>query len=285
MTSTRALAGQPRTGEISVGLLGPTVVAWDGRKVTLSSMGAVLVLMLTMARGRVATSDDLQRELWPEKEPDDKTAACLRSAVLAVRARFAAAVPQVRRPACPPARVVVAGAPGYQLPAVQTDADSFLGLAGLVRLSLRQEDPWAAWCRATDALALWRGRPLADAGSRAFAIEPTRSLEQARLAVEAARCEAALMLGLHREILPDLERIAAAGPDDFGVTCLLVTALARCGRAGQAAQVCYQALSHAHALGLDDSAHRQLQYDVLNGSIPATGRPWQPRRPARSAVL
>ena len=70
-------------------------------------------------------------------------------------------------PACPPCRVVVAGAPGYQLPAIQTDADTFLGLASLARFSLRQEDPWTAWHRTTDALALWRGRPLVDAGSRA----------------------------------------------------------------------------------------------------------------------
>lgn len=267
---------------ITVGLLGPTVVAWDGHQVELSSMGAVLVLILAVAPGRAVTSDDLQRKAWPERDPDGKTAACLRSAVLALRARFASAAPQARRrAACPPSRVVVAGSPGYHLPAVQTDADLFLDLAGLPRLSLRQEDPWTAWCRAGDALALWRGRPLADAGSRAFAIEPALRLEEARLTVETARCEAALMLGLHREILPDLERLAVAWPDDFGVTCLFVTALARCGRAGQAAEVCYQALSHAHALGLDDTAHRRLQYDALSGSIPATGRHWQPPGPGR----
>jgi hypothetical protein len=94
-------------------------------------MGAVLTLILAVTPGNIATSSDIQREAWPNREPDDKTAARLRSAILAMRSRFASAVPETpRRAACPPYRAIVAGRPGYQLPDVQTDADVFVGLAG-----------------------------------------------------------------------------------------------------------------------------------------------------------
>ena len=276
MKDVRPLNGHSGT-EITVGLLGPTVVAWDGHEVTLSSMSAVVVLILAVAPGNVATSGDIQRQAWPEREPDEQTAARLRSAVLAMRARFASAVPGMpARAACPPHRAIVAGTAGYHLPAVKTDAEVFAGLASQARLSLEQEDPWTAWQQASGALELWRGIPLGDSGSRSFAVVPALRLEQTRIAVEMARCEAALLLGLHREIFPDLERLAADWPGDFGITCLLVTALARCGRIGEAAEACYKALSHAQEHGLDDTACRQLQYDVLSGNVAGSGPPWRP---------
>ncbi|HUC57062.1 MAG TPA: BTAD domain-containing putative transcriptional regulator [Streptosporangiaceae bacterium] len=278
MMDVRPANGHSGSG-ITVGILGPTVVAWEGHEVTLSSMGAVLALILAVAPGNIATSGDIQRKAWPEREPDGQTSARLRSAILAMRERFASAVPEMPpRAECPPYRAIVAGSAGYQLPAVETDADVFADLAGRARLSLMQDDARAAWGEAGDALRLWRGSPFADAGGRSFAVGPALRLEQARLAVEMARCEAAIMLGMHREIFPDLERLAAAWPGDFGITCLLVTALARCGRIGQAAEACCQALSHARQHGLDDSAHQQLQYDALSGSIPAAGPPWRPCR-------
>lgn len=273
-----AVSGRVEARTVTVGLLGRTTVTWDGHEVTLSSMGTVLVLILAVAPGNVAASDEIQRRAWPDREPDDKTAARLRSVVLATRSRFAFALPETTpRAACPPYRAVLAGSPGYQLPAVQTDADLFVALAGQARLSLEQQDPWNAWQQSGDALRLWRGTPLVDASGRSFAIEPALRLEQARLAAETARCEAGLRLGMHREIFPDLERLAAAWPGDFGITCLLVTALARCGRAGQAGDACYRALSYAQGHGLDDTAHRQLQYDALSGNIPPAGPPWRGR--------
>jgi len=271
---------QPQPGTVTVGVLGSTVVAWDGYDVTLSSMGAVLVLILALTPGHLVGSGDIQRKAWPDQDPDHKSAARLRSAVLAMRSRFAFAVPGMPpRTACPPYRVVVGGSPGYQLPAVQTDAAVFADLARQARLSLQQQQPSSAWQQAYDALRLWRGSPLADAGSRYFAVEPVLRLEQTRLALDLVRCEAAIMLGMHREISPDLERLAAAWPGDFGITCLLVTALARSGRMGQAAEACYRALCHAQEHGLADTAHRQLQYDALTGNISADGPPWSPARP------
>jgi SARP family transcriptional regulator, regulator of embCAB operon len=254
---------------ISVSVLGPTAVAWDGHEVTLGSMGSVLALVLAVTPGHAASSTDLQHMAWPDREPGDQSAARLRSAVRAMRSRFACALPQAPPQAtCPPYRAVVAGNHGYQLPVVQTDADAFTTLTGQARLSLHQGDPLTGWRQACEAMRLWRGDPLADAGGRAFAVGPALRLEQARQAAEAARCEAALALGMHREILPDLEKLAATWPGDFGFTFLLVTALARCGRHREAADVCLKALIHAREHGLDDTAHHQLQHDVLNGKIP-----------------
>jgi DNA-binding SARP family transcriptional activator len=262
---------------INVGILGPTVVAWDGHDVSLSSLGTVVVLILAVSPGHVATSGDIQRKAWPEREPDDQTSARLRSAVLAMRSRFASAIPVMpARAACPPYRAILTGRAGYQLPVVTTDADLFAGLARQARLSLGQGDAHGAWLQACAALELWRGTPLGDAGGRSFAIAPALRLEQARIAAELTRCEAALLLGLHREVFPDLERLAAAWPGDFGITCLLVTALVRCGRIGEAAEACYKALSYAQEHGLDDTDCRQLQYAALSGNIAVSGPPWRP---------
>jgi DNA-binding SARP family transcriptional activator len=270
---------------ITVGILGPTVIAWDSYEVTLSTMGTVLALVLAVTPGNAAASGDIQHKAWPDREPDDRSAARLRSAVLAMRSRFAGALPQPPpRAACPPYRVVVAGKPGYRLPAVRTDADEFASLAGQARLSLQQDDPLAAWKQACDAMSLWRGDPLADASGRSFAVGPALRLERARHAAETVRCEAALWLGMHREITPDLEELAASWPGDFGLTCLLVTALARCGRIGQAADVCYKAIVNAQEQGFDDTPYRQLQYEVLNGMIPAAGAAWRPPQHGASAV-
>jgi hypothetical protein len=70
--------------------------------------------------------------------------------------------------------------------------------------------------------------------------------------------------------MPDLGKLSASWPGDFGFTCLLVTALARCGRHREAADACLKALTHAQEHGLDVTPHHQLQYDVLNGNIPAS---------------
>lgn len=257
---------------ITVNILGPTVIVWDGHEVTLSPIGAVLVLILAVTPGNAAASGDIQRKAWPDREPDDRSAARLRSAILAMRSRFAGALPEPPpRAVCPPDRVVVAGKPGYRLAALRTDADEFASLAGQARLSLQQHDPMTAWKQACDAMLFWRGDPLADASGRSFAVGLASRLEQVRHAAEITRCEAALWLGMHREITPDLERLAASWPGDFGISRLLITALTRCGRIGHAADVCYKAIINAQEHGFDDSPYRQLQYDVLNGMIPAAG--------------
>lgn len=260
---------------ITVDLLGPTIIAWDGNTVPLSGIGNVLVLILAVAPSHAATSADIQESAWPDQRPDDKSAARLRSAIRVVRSRFAAAHPELpSQGECPPYRCVVHGYPGYRLPSVQTDASVFSNLADQARLSLQYDEVRAAWQQARDALALWRGAPLADADGRSFAVTAAERMARTYLSVETTHCDAAIRLGLHREIIPDLQRLTASWPGDFGLTCLLVTALARSGRFSDAANVCYKALCYANEYSIDPSPQRRLQHDLLNGRIPPIGPSW-----------
>lgn len=260
---------------ITVDLLGPTITTWDGNDVSLTGICNILMLILAIASANAATSTHLQESAWPQQQPDDKTAARLRSAIRVIRSHFAASHPQPPpQAACPPRRAAVSGFPGYLLPAVQTDASTFSNLADQARLSLQHDDPQAAWQQARDALGLWRGAPLADADGRPFAVKTAGLLEHKYLSVETTRCDAAIRLGLHREIIADLRRLSASWPGDFGLTCLLVTALARSGRFSEAADACHRAVCHANEYNIDPTPQRQLQYDLLNGKVASAGSPW-----------
>jgi DNA-binding SARP family transcriptional activator len=65
----------------------------------------------------------------------------------------------------------------------------------------------------TEALSLWRGEPLLDLGSSEFGRVEIARLEAERLDAIQERIEAELRLGLHRELIPELQRLAAAHPD------------------------------------------------------------------------
>jgi DNA-binding SARP family transcriptional activator len=183
---------------LTIDVLGPTVVTWDGTQVPLTTLGTVLMLILAVAPGHAAASADIQKSAWPDQDPGDKTAARLRSTIRIIRSRFAGTRthPPVQT-ACPPHRVTVAGRPGYRLPAVQSDSSRFTNLADQARDSLQCGDLRTAWQLASDAMRLWRGSPLADAEGLPFATRYAERLEQRRVAVEITRCESAIQLGMH----------------------------------------------------------------------------------------
>jgi DNA-binding SARP family transcriptional activator len=243
----------------------------------LTALGAVLMLILAVAPGHAAASADIQESAWPDREPDDKSAARLRSTIRIIRSRFAGtcAHPPAQT-ACPPHRIMVAGRPGYQLPVAQTDTSRFTKLADQARDSLQTGDLRTAWHLANDAVRLWRGSPLADAEGRPFAMRYAERLQQRRIAVEITRCESAIQLGMHREIVNDLQQLASTRPGDIGLTCMLVTALVRSGCPGEAGETCYRALRHANKYNFDTSSLQELQHDWLNGKIPPTGPTWSP---------
>jgi DNA-binding SARP family transcriptional activator len=262
---------------LAVDLLGPTVVRWDGAPVPLSALGAVLVLILAVAPGHAAASADIQESAWPDHEPDDRTAARLRSTIRVVRSCIAGTcTPPSARTACPPYRAIVAGRPGYRLPAVQIDASRFVELADRARESLQSGDHRNAWQLASDAMRLWRDSPLVDAGGRPFSVRYADRLLQRRVAVEVTRCESAIRLGMYREIITDLQQLAGTRPGDFGLTCMLVTALVRSGCPDKAGDLCYRALRYANEYNFDATSQQQLQHDWLNGKIPLTGPTWSP---------
>jgi YVTN family beta-propeller protein len=80
------------------------------------------------------------------------------------------------------------------------------------------------------ALALWRGRALADLASEPFAQDEIRRLEQERLTALEDRVDAELRMGRGAELVPELEQLAAEHPERERLAAALMLALYRAGR-------------------------------------------------------
>ena len=63
-----------------------------------------------------------------------------------------------------------------------------------------------------EALALWRGHPLADLQFEPFAQHATAHLEELHIEAQEARIETELALGRHAELVPELQALVAAHP-------------------------------------------------------------------------
>ena len=165
-------------------LLGPVEARERGRTLPLggAKQRALLALLLLHA-GEVVSSDRLLEELWAECRPGRPEGA--------VRGDRAPAEDARRRP--PPASP---GAPGYAL-RIGDDELDLLRFERLAAEGRAASDPATAAARLHEALALWRGPPLADlAYEAAFQAEIAR-LEELRLAALEDRVDADLALGRH----------------------------------------------------------------------------------------
>jgi DNA-binding SARP family transcriptional activator len=91
------------------------------------------------------------------------------------------------------------------------------------------EEPAQAAGLLREALALWRGAPLAELGDSFARAERVR-LEEQRLAALEQRIEAELALGRHKELVPELEALAREQPLRERLRGLQMLALYRCGR-------------------------------------------------------
>jgi DNA-binding SARP family transcriptional activator len=102
------------------------------------------------------------------------------------------------------------------------------------------------------ALALWRGRPLADVAGLAWLENQAGQLDLLQLRVRQALSEARLAAGEHAQLIPELEQMAAGHPLDERVAGQLMLALYRSGRQTDALAV-YQRLRHTlgEELGID----------------------------------
>lgn len=149
---------------------------------------------------------------------------------------------------------------GYVLSieADQLDAERFEGLLETGRALLSAGDARGAAAALHEALALWRGPPLADFTYEPFAQAEIARLEELRLAALEARTEAGLALGRHAELVPELEALALQHPLRERLRAQLMLALYRSGRQADA----LEGYKHARTafvteLGLEPS--RELQ--------------------------
>ena len=132
-----------------------------------------------------------------------------------------------------------------------------------------------------EALALWRGPPLADLAFEPFAQAEIARLEEQRLAALEARVEADLAAGRHAELVGELQQLVAAHPTRERLAGQLMLALYRCGRQADALEAYREARRVLVAeIGVEPGPElRRLQEAILRQDASLERR----RRPGRAA--
>ncbi len=205
-------------------MLGPLEVLDDhGRPLAVGGgrRRALLGLLLVRAN-ELVTSERLMRELWGETPPPTAP-KMVHNGVSALRRSLGL-----------DGRLETRGS-AYRLRVEEgeRDIDRFEALVAHGRARLAR-DPGAAEEALREALALWRGEPLADLAYESFAQPEIARLEEARLAAFEARVDASLALGRHAEAVAELEAAVAAEPLRERLHGQLMLALYRCGRQSDA---------------------------------------------------
>jgi DNA-binding SARP family transcriptional activator len=202
-------------------LLGPVEATIDGAPVSLpAAKPRALLALLLLNANRVVSTGQLVDELWGERPPETATKA-LQGYVSQLRKALGA-------------DRVLTKPPGYSLRVGdgELDVDRFEQLVSEGR-ELLATDPKAASKRLREALALWRGPPLAEF-TEPFARDAGARLEDSRLAALEDRIEADLALGRHATLVPEVEDLVAREPLRERPRGQLMLALYRSGRQADA---------------------------------------------------
>ena len=212
-------------------ILGPLEVADGDSVIPLpgTKQRALLALLLLNAN-EVVSADRLIDELWGDDAPGSGRSA------LQVR------VSQLRKALGATGSQIVTRAPGYvlRLDAEQLDLSRFERLVAEAAAA----PPSVATAKLREALALWRGPPLADLAYEAFAQPAIARLEELRLAAIESRVDADLALGRHAEVVAELEALVREHPVRENPRAQLMLALYRSGRQADALAV-YQSVRRA----------------------------------------
>jgi len=248
--------------DLHFGLLGSLRVERDGQPVDLGPrLQRTLLSILVVEAGSVVPVDRLIDLLWRE-EPPAAAIASVQAYVSQLRR-----VLEPGRQARAPAQVLITQDPGYMLRAGdgQVDALQFQALAKKAHNDLAGGLPVAAAAGLEDALALWRGDPLAEFAAEPWAVPVAARLTEAHDLAAEDLVEAWLALGRHAQAAAELEAMVEAHPLRERRWGQLIVATYRCGRqadALRAYQRCRTVL--ASELGLEPGPElRQLEAAVL----------------------
>ncbi len=207
-------------------ILGPLQVLDGEVEVPVGSpKERALLAVLLLHAGVVVSRDRLIDELWGESPPAT-AAKALNVHVSQLRKALA-------RDDHEP---VVTRSPGYVLDVEpeRLDAVRFERLVAEARGLVVAGDVWSARRLLGEALALWRGPALAGVELEAAARNEVWRLEELRLAAEMDRIDCELALGLHEQLIGELESFVAEHPLRERLGAQLMLALYRSGRQAEA---------------------------------------------------
>ena len=228
--------------------------------------------LLLLADGEAVATDRLVDELWGERPPP--------SAVTALQGYISAL-----RKALGPG-VVVTRAPGYAaaVPGEEVDLRRFEAALRSGRDALARGEHTKAAQVLRDALAQWRGGPLADLASEPFAADAIRDLDELHLEAWETCFEAELALGQHRALIREIGGLARKHPLRERLWRQLMLALYRDGRQAEALDAYREARrTMVDQIGLEPGpALRALEQAILEHD-PALGAPGPAPPPARAS--
>jgi len=251
---------------MQVRLLGPVDVVVNGEPRPVHGLRRKAVLAtLALHQGEAVSLDRLVEAVWGESAPSTARAT-LQNHVSYLRGVLGSRT------------AIRAEPPGYLLDLGDgTDAQR---AERLLRRGRQFADPADGVRDLKAALALWRGRPLADLAALPWLAEQAEHLDLLRVEIMRAFSAARLAAGEHRELVPELEQMAAERLLDEQIQAQLMLALYRSGRQADALAI-YQRMRRALAeeLGVDPGKSvRALELAILRQD-PVLDLP---ARPARS---
>jgi YVTN family beta-propeller protein len=244
-------------------ILGPLEAVVDGRDVALGGdrQRAVLAILL-IHRGKAVSVDRIIDDLWGDRAPETATKT-VQVYVSRLRKLLGADVLATSRG-------------GYALAsgATEVDADRFEQLLSDGREALDRADARGASQQLGDAIALWRGPPLADFAYESFAQNEIARLDELRLVALENRIEADLACGRHAALVPELEALVTEHPTRERFRAQLMLALYRSGRQADALAAYADARRTLRAeLGLDPSPELQRLEQAILNQDPAIAAP------------
>ena len=253
------------------GLLGPLVVRCGGLEVQVRTRKQrALLAALLLNANRVVSLDELAETLWGS-HPPPSARVTLQNYVKRLRQTLADADrARISTHSC-----------GYliSVDTAELDVTQFMAL----RQTAREFADRGSWDRAAAdlgaALSLWRGEPLADVASELLELREVPRLAEMRLQALESRIDADLHLGHHAEVIAELRHLAHVHPLRERLHGLLMLALYRDGRQGEA----LAAYQHARRLLIEDlgadpgpglqALHQRILAADAALSAPGPGQP------------
>jgi DNA-binding SARP family transcriptional activator/tetratricopeptide (TPR) repeat protein len=264
LRQTAQVQGGRRGDPVEFGLLGPLEIIDRDRAVPIrSAKHRILLAALLLRAGELVTVDELAEAIWGAALPADP-----RRVVQTYVTRLRKLLGGTELIQSRPEGYAIAVGPG------DVDVRRFEMLLEKARDTARVEDRHAEAEVLRQALAMWRGEPLADVPSELLHRSTVARLGEQRLDALHRRVQVDLALGRHAELVPELRVLTDQHPLREPFWVQLMTALYRCNRQADALEA-YQRVRGlvADELGVDPGPELRGLHQAILTNDPALASP------------
>jgi DNA-binding SARP family transcriptional activator len=264
--------------DLQFAILGPLEVHYRGCQVPIRGWREQMVLAsMLLTADRAVTLDRLVETVW-ETNPPAAAAKAVRNSVSGLRRRFTEVGAS--------ASLIGTEPNGYRLrlDGCYLDARDFRDRVADARQFAPAGQPVQAAAALRDALALWRGQALQGLGGAVIEADAA-ALNEQRLTTLEECIDLELALGKHRELVSELQALAAENPLREQFAGQLMIALYRSGRQAEALEVYRHLASRlGEGLGIDPAAEITRLHEAILRQDPAldVDGPGKGPEPARS---